>query len=119
MTIVFRVQDADGRGPFKPGVTETWLDADPDRTGPPSWMEEFGPNLLRDVGKAGEHHGSACRTIDGLLGWFTATERSKLAGLGYRVVEFRDARVLAESESQVVFGRMKPFAVGAIVRRWP
>ncbi len=113
---VFRVQDADGRGPFRPGMTVRWIDAD-DK--PPTWMAEFGDDLIDRLGAAGEVFGSGVRTLASLERWFNGVERMRLADLGYRLVSVPGCRVLAESENQVVFGRVRPLSEGVQVRRWP
>ena len=47
MTIVFRFQDNEGRGPYKPGMRALWGDDDHDaRCLPPSFVE-FGIDVIR------------------------------------------------------------------------
>lgn len=115
---VFRIQDSEGRGPFRPGLSQVWIDEE--RTSmPPTFMEEFGWDIFDKMGRPGEHFGSAVRRVEDLLRWFSHREMRKLAALGYRIVSLSDARVLAESENQCVFARSRPLAEGATFHRWP
>lgn len=102
---IFRIQDADGRGPYKPGFSAVWCD-DYGPPPPPTWMQEF-PGLLRRMNEAA-HYGSACRSVEQLRKWFTPSELLRLHLLGYRLVAMHADRVLAESKNQLVFMRRKP-----------
>lgn len=120
MTIVYRVQDNEGRGPWRPGFSTMWLDEDiGDRAALPSTIEDFGKETIERLTSTGEHYGTACRSIDALRAWFTPTEIKRLDGFGFRLVEFRDARILIESEHQALIARSRPLSFGATVRRWP
>jgi len=109
---IFRIQDAEGRGPYKPGMSQHWVD-DEGPPPPPTWMQEFGdvtPQLLPH-----EHVGCGCVSLDQLFRWFTPTELQRLHRLGYRLVVIWADRILAESVNQVVFTRNRPLAEGATV----
>jgi hypothetical protein len=102
---VLRIQDADGRGPFKPGFSRKWIDDD----GPPQpkpWTLEF-PGLLKKMNEDG-HYGCAVRSVEQLRVWFSPTEMVRLRILGYRCVAMEVDKVLAESRNQLVFMRRKP-----------
>lgn len=103
---VLRIQDAEGRGPYKPGFSKVWCDnyGEPP---PPTWMHEF-PGLLRRMNDECAHYGAACRSIEQLRKWFTPTELCRLQLLGYHLVAMEVDRVLAESKNQLVFMRRKP-----------
>jgi len=119
MSTIFRVQDGDGRGPFRLGLSRQWID---DTTGPalpPSWIEEFGLDLLKREGRMGEHYGSGCMTLHDLTLWFQPDECVRLALLGFRVVRLDGARIIARSSCQVVFGRLRPLAEAANIVAWP
>lgn len=64
---LYRVQDRNGRGPFKPGFSRVWIQKD----GPelkPGITEEFPdivPKLQRAIAQ-GLHLGTAVRTTDDL-----------------------------------------------------
>lgn len=108
MRRVFRIQDADGRGPYKPGFSALWCDQYGNPP-PPTWIEEF-PGLLRRMNEEA-HYGAGCRSIGQLAKWFTPTELARLYVRGYRLVEMEVDRVLAESKNQLVFKRTKPLNV--------
>jgi len=109
---IFRVQDREGRGPFKPGFSNKWLDKNKDRSKLPV-CDEFTESLT-GLPK-GKHFGYGCRTIDQLFSWFSLTELAKLRGFGYQVVKIRADVVIAESNTQVLFGRKKHLAAHAKV----
>lgn len=106
---VYRVQHTgDGRGPWRPGFTDTWSSHKPL---PPPWFDEF-PHLSLEIGW---YYGSAVLNVDDLALWFTASELSRLLTLGYHVVAIDDAEVVAESDTQVVFRRRTPHRKGLSV----
>ena len=39
---IYRVQDAQGRGPWKPGFSHRWVEDRPDHYNLPPWFVEFG-----------------------------------------------------------------------------
>lgn len=107
--IVYRVQDIEGRGPYRPGFSHTWV-ADHGPAKPPSWIDEFGMGLLK---KARPHEALGCafRTLEQARKWFLQEELDRLVLLGYRLVKMDVDRVLAESEHQLVIARSKPLAL--------
>lgn len=117
---VYRVQGLDGRGPFRPGFSRYWADDDfaPGIVAPPTWMDEFGADAIDRLGKRGEYFGSAVRAIADISKWFSTTEQSRLATMGFNVVSLRAFRILAESPNQVLFARRSPFNVGARPIPW-
>lgn len=117
---VIRIQDSRGRGPFQPGFSRVWADEDfaPGQKPMPTWMEEFGLDLIRSQGAPGMHFGTAVRTLDQLFCWFSETERQRLAALDFHIVSLKIRRVLAESKNQLVFERGRPLNHGAIVIPW-
>ena len=118
---VYRVQDQEGHGPFRPGFSATWSDAEwaPGMKPLPTFMEEFGRDLIDRLGLPGEHFGSAVRTAPEIRKWFSPTEQRCLIDLGYNVVALKVSRVLAESKNQLVFARRMPLRHGAIIVSWP
>lgn len=87
MARVFRVQDSSGRGPFRPGFSDRWLDDDiGSRAALPSWMEEFGWDAF-DAAPDGAYGFSAVTSINGIRLWFSTTERERLDRLGFATVE--------------------------------
>lgn len=111
--IVYRIQDSDGRGPWKPGFSRQWVEDRPDHDNLPPWYVEFGPIHRRAL--YGEEIGSGCRTLDQLRRWFTRSEYRKLIHFGYKAVKMEVGRILAESDIQCVFGRALPLKDEAII----
>jgi len=106
--VIFRVQDKDGRGPWKPGFSHRWVEDRPDEefnTLVP-WPVEFGD--IRKKAIVGMSLGCGCRTLDQLRRWFTSSEYSTLRKFGYCAVKMEVGRILAESKIQCVFERVKP-----------
>lgn len=106
---VYRVQDAEGRGPFRPGFSRWWVEERPDHDNLVPWMQQFGHDAIPRTGwPFGKHFGCACRTLDQLRRWFTASEYATLQRFGFQAVSMDAARVLHESEIQLLFQREKP-----------
>lgn len=103
---LWRIQDHEGRGPFRPGFSHTWADAKL-RQGLPPIYEDM-PDGLRVALASGMHIGIAVRSEKSLADWFSRSERRRLKRLGYEVVSFVPDRVFAESRYQVLFGCRKP-----------
>ena len=104
MVKIYRVQHKkDGRGPWRPGWSKSWIQPRKDHVNLNSWIDEFG--LLNLSSK--KHHGCGCRTVKQLRRWFTKQEYRRLARCGYHAVTF-DAEVLKESDIQCVFERNLP-----------
>ena len=106
--IVFRVQDKDGRGPWKPGFSHKWVEDRKDHDNLVPWYVEFGRVDLQGI--AGMTMGSACTSLEQLRRWFFPSEYKKLLSLGYQAVQL-EASVLAESEVQCFVQRAKPFNI--------
>lgn len=118
---VFRIQDRDGRGPWRPGLSLQWVDADAPAGRLVETVFDLIPlSLLRTlVRDTSLHYGCACRTLAELMAWLTPVERARLAILGFHPVQLRVDLVIAESPWQLVVGRVRPFADGATRRAWP
>lgn len=116
---VYRVQDSEGRGPFRPGFSRFWCD-DERHEEMPTWFDEFGADLIYRLGKPnGEQYGTAVRTIDCLNRWFSRKEQVRLKNWGYNVVSFVPDRILAESETQLIFAKNTPLNIGVSVVPFP
>mgnify|MGYP007132417123 CR=1 FL=1 len=111
----YRVQDSDGRGPFKPGMSDRWRDPD-GRDFPPA-QAEFGLSWREEI-PLGWHVGCAVRDIAQAARWFSPWECFRLAALGYRLVSL-DGRALRESPHQVIIVRSKPLRWGVTSMPWP
>lgn len=103
---VYRIQDSDGRGPWKPGFSHRWVEVRPDHDLLSPWYEEFG--RVDQQATPGMHIGCGCRDVATLMRWFTPTEYRRLLGFGYRAVSMTVDRILAESVIQCVFERRLP-----------
>jgi len=116
--MVYRVQDAEGRGPYRPGFSHRWADSDGPIMLP--FYEEFGWSLTSIPGRflPGEFAGCGFRALDHLYRWFSPTECQRLSGFGYVIVFLYVDRVLAESAHQVVFARRRPLTDGIVITPW-
>lgn len=103
--IVYRIQDNDGRGPYKPGTSRLWADERGEYL--PPFFEEFGWEVLSKV-PPGMHMGCACDSVESLHRWFSEAERQRLRLMGYREVQLKADGVAAQSERQIVFWSRKP-----------
>lgn len=116
--VVYRVQDSEGRGPWRPGFSSRWVEDRPDHANLPPWMFEIGPVHRRAL--SGEHIGSACETLGQLQRWFTESEYRTLLGFGYRCVSIGGARILGRSNTQCVIACAKPLReIAATVDLYP
>ena len=112
MPTVYRVQDSDGRGPWKPGFSHLWVEDREDHDNLPPWFVEFGRVDKRGI--FGMTMGSACKSLDQLRRWFTASEYATLKRYGYRAVMVDEVRLLAQSPVQCFIQRVKPFNVDVV-----
>lgn len=118
MTTVYRVQDADGRGPFKPGFSGQWKTNPSPSASLPTGIEEFGLDFfLRLTPNA--FYGTGVLTQAELARWFAPAEQRRLTFLGYRAIALSGVTVIRRSDNQVVFARPQPLRVGAIAVGWP
>jgi hypothetical protein len=108
MFTVYRVQDADGRGPWKPGFSKVWVEDRPEaeyaRLKP--WPLELGP--VHHNALYGAHTGCGCTSLEQLRLWFLPVEYRRLLHYGYQAVQLSAGRILGESEIQCVFERAAP-----------
>lgn len=106
---LYRVQDATGEGPYAPGLFHLWSE----RTGPAEplpWWDELGITVHEAVEMLplDMHVGHAFRNVELMHRWFTRSELAKLGQIGFHVVKFAPDRVVAETETQVVFANVRP-----------
>lgn len=108
--VIFRVQDREGRGPFKPGFSHRWVEERADHAN----LMPAVADLLRARSQVapGAHLGCGCRTLDDLRRWFTASEYTKLQRLGYRAVRMEVRRVLVDLPAQCIFERGRSLRKG-------
>lgn len=104
--IVYRIQDKDGRGPWKPGFSHNWVEDREDHDNLIAAHQQFGMNAINKI-LYGEHSGTGCLSIKQLRRWFTKSEYKKLLRYGYKAVKMEVNRTIASSNIQVLFGRAK------------
>ena len=102
---LYRVQDSDGRGPYKPGISHIWSDQDSTAGAP--YFEEFGWQIL-DTIPQGMHSGCAFQTMDQLHAWFSQAELNRLLRMGYQIVTVKADGIAAQSDRQTVFWCRRP-----------
>jgi hypothetical protein len=110
MPKLYRVQDIEGRGPYRPGFSRFWSSSDGPVVLP--WWEELGISLTEAMHLVpqGMFGGCAFASLKQLNAWFTRDEREKLDGFGFVIVRFRPDKIVAETPTQVVFAQSYPLA---------
>jgi hypothetical protein len=110
---VLRVQDASGRGPYRPGFSRLW--SDPDGPIVPLWWEEIGQSLEAAHSAMSEeyHWGCGFRTGEQFRAWFSDRELRKLDRFGFYLVRIAPDVIHAETPSQVVFGTVQPMSIAS------
>lgn len=111
--ILYRWQDKEGRGPYRPGMSHYWADQENQSNNPP-FFEEFGAGITKEC-RPGEAMGCAFRTVEQMRQWFTEEERQRMRLMGYEFGRMDVDRVIAESDRQVVFARRRPLRHGFAV----
>lgn len=106
---VYRIQDQEGRGPFRPGFSHRWLDEmKPNEHELVAWPVQF-PHLLPVVMRSRFcYFGCACKSPDQLRRWFSISEMERLREFGYSAIKLKVDKILGESDVQLVFQRTKP-----------
>jgi len=110
--LLLRIQDENGRGPWKPGFSHNWVD-DSRRFDLPPLQEDFGLDFKPIVEAAfqrGLHIGTAVRGPERFNQWFTPSERLKLAMFGYRIVDASSCEILGETNWQALIGSAQPLS---------
>ena len=118
MVTVYRVQDASGRGPWRPGFSQQWIDDDAPAGRLTETVMDLMPIEQIQALPMTHHYGCGCRSLDALMAWFTMRERARLFRAGYHPVSMRADAVVAESDWQVLFARVRPLSDGATRFRW-
>ncbi|TXH10077.1 MAG: hypothetical protein E6R04_06500 [Spirochaetes bacterium] len=108
MKKIVRIQDSEGRGPWRPGVSRLWeLPSGPVRCHP---VQEDFKNLEEIVSGAHRrklHIGCAIRQ-NNIGRWFSRGELEKLYEFGFGWVDCEECEILAESKHQAVVASQKP-----------
>ena len=107
---LFRIQDSEGRGPYRPGFSKQWADKDGPICAP--WWIELGISLQAAMAMLprGMFNGSAFDSLGKLEQWFTPSELEKLGKFNFNIVRFRPDKLIAETPTQVVFAQSYPLA---------
>ena len=110
--LLYRIQDREGRGPWRPGFSAEWLELDSDRPLPVPITSELANfhSLVKQAHQRRMHIGCAVRGLDGLAKWFLPSELAKLRELGFRLVRCSTCEILAETPNQVLFASKAPLA---------
>lgn len=118
LPVIYRVQDHDGRGPYKPGMPVKWADKDTGHykgkvTNLPPFMDEF-PGILEELNtiyrKDGGAFGCGFRSMKQMNKWFSKAEQQRLKTLGYHITKIIPKKIVRSSEKQTVFWHDKPLA---------
>ena len=104
MKSIYRIQDKDGRGPWKPGFSDKWVRQQPDYSLIP-WMFTMGQVHLK--AEPDEICGCGCLTKEQLRRWILKSEYELLLRYGYKAVKLK-GRVLGEDINQCVFAKRQP-----------
>lgn len=105
---LYRVQDADGRGPFKPGFTASWADPQGKPFLPAAQEISGFARIVAKAHREGLHIGTAVVGFSGLDRWFTGSEMARLSSLGYRIVSANSCKVIARDQNQVLIASPLP-----------
>lgn len=113
MTTFLRMQDAQGRGPFRPGFTHKWLNkTDAEMVDLPAIHQEllsFHQIVAREHRK-GFHLGNAAEGWEQFHRWFNQNEVLTLAALGFSIVDCSACRLIARTPNQVFIGSRYPLS---------
>jgi hypothetical protein len=107
---IFRIQAADGRGPWKPGFSLQWAETKTDYQY--AMLKPFHEDFrgLDLQFRNGFHFGCGCESLKQLRLWFTQGEYEKLQSFGYRCVSLEPDGILARSQVQCLFQRNIPLS---------
>ncbi len=118
--MLVRVQDSEGRGPWRPGFSESWTSESRVTFFPPIYSELGAVRFKRIVDRAhadGLHIGCAV-SLRRLHEWFADDEREALIGFGFRLVSADGCKQLATTQSQRLIGSPRPLAELPAIE-WP
>ena len=108
MTVIYRIQDRYGRGPWKPGFSRQWVEDREDLDNLAPMKVDINKVHLRNA--CGYAMGFGCKTTAELRRWITPGEYEKLKEFGYRAVRMKVDGILQEDDTQVLFERAFPLS---------
>lgn len=112
----YRIQDASGRGPWRPGFLHRWIDPEKDIRLCPPMMVEF-PDWQKRLAQHPWAIDVGC-CVDGMAGvhrWFTPVEIDRLRGLGFRLVDASGLTPICIGRSQIIGGSRFPLSFLPVV----
>ena len=116
--LVCRIQDVEGRGPYRPGFSHVWSERE---DGPDPVFVAF-PGIMaaaqKVVSARGGAVGCAFRTLEQASAWFSPSEVLTLARYGYWLCWMRPDEILGENGDQLVFWSALPLAKATVATGW-
>lgn len=110
MKRLLRVQDKEGRGPWRPGFSAKWVDDNRDFSFPPIFSEvENLHEIAARAHEKGLHIGCAVGTRH-FSQWFTDAEIVRLKAFGFRVVNATPCQIIAKTPTQVLVASHLPLS---------
>ena len=104
-TTVYRIQDSEGRGPFKPGMSIKWLDEN--RTFLPD-AQISEQRWIKKIADPELHLAYVCTSIEQMKQWISKTEYARLVSLGYRFVKIEVDQIW-QLDGQAIAGRKRQY----------
>lgn len=99
---IYRIQDKDGRGPWKPGFSTVWVEYREDHDNLIPWHFDFAGINMSNIAKH-KAYGCGCTSIKHLKRWFTESEYKTLKKHGYHAIKISKYEIIAESDIQCIF----------------
>lgn len=115
---VFRIQDADGRGPFRPGFSPRWIEKDSSIQPPDETVFDLLQVSELLTLDSLLHHGTGCTSLLQLKTWFTPAEVKRLRHFGYFPVQLEVDHIVAAGKHQVLFSCISPLKEHAKLIDW-
>ena len=110
---LYRIQDSDGRGPWRPGFSARWIDHEKDDSTCPPMKVEF-PDwraAVRSAKRRGLVHFGCCAIgTSGIRMWFNDAEIRRLRAFGYHMVDASALTTICRGRSQVIAASRFPLA---------
>lgn len=105
-----RVQDREGRGPWRPGFSSTWVGDDTPMHGKPIPSYPGALKAALDACEAGMQTG--CAVFADQIGlWFSPADLDRLARLGFYVADASACKVIFIAPDQALVASHEPMAL--------